>query len=67
MFYRGRMWYVKEDVMIDYKNFTSIVKWMHTIRVCLSAEDDKNKFACQQRMVKTLPGPGYLRSEDGVI
>ena len=24
-------------------------------------------FACQQRVLKTFPGPGYLRSEDGVI
>ena len=23
-------------------------------------------FACQQRLLKTFPGPGYLRSEDGV-
>ena len=23
-------------------------------------------FACQQRVLKTFPGPGYLRSEDGV-
>ena len=22
-------------------------------------------FACQQRVLKTFPGPGYLRSEDG--
>ena len=24
-------------------------------------------FAYQQRVVKTFPGPGYLRSEDGVF
>ena len=24
-------------------------------------------FACQQRVLKTFPGPGYLRSEDGVV
>ena len=24
-------------------------------------------FACQQRFLKTFPGPGYLRSEDGVV
>ena len=24
-------------------------------------------FASQQRMLKTFPGPGYLRSEDGVV
>ena len=24
-------------------------------------------FACQQRVPKTLPGPSYLRSEDGVV
>ena len=24
-------------------------------------------FACQQRLLKTLPGPGYLSSEDGVV
>ena len=25
------------------------------------------EFACQQRVLKTFPGPGYLRSEDGVV
>ena len=25
------------------------------------------KFACQQRVLKTFPGPGYLHSEDGVV
>ena len=25
------------------------------------------RFACQQRVLKTFPGPGYLRSEDGVV
>ena len=24
-------------------------------------------FACQKRVLKTFPGPGYLRSEDGVV
>ena len=24
-------------------------------------------FACQQKVLKTFPGPGYLRSENGVI
>ena len=24
-------------------------------------------FVCQQRVLKTLPGPGYLRSKDGVV
>ena len=24
-------------------------------------------FACQQRVLKTFPGPGYLRSEDGLV
>ena len=24
-------------------------------------------FAYQQRVLKTFPGPGYLRSEDGVV
>ena len=24
-------------------------------------------FACQQRVLKTFPGPGYLRSKDGVV
>ena len=24
-------------------------------------------FACQQKMLKTFPGPGYLRSENGVV
>ena len=24
------------------------------------------RFACQQRVLKTFPGPGYLHSEDGV-
>ena len=25
------------------------------------------RFACQQRVLKTFPGPGYLRCEDGVV
>ena len=25
------------------------------------------RFACEQRVLKTFPGPGYLRSEDGVV
>ena len=24
-------------------------------------------FACQQRVLKTFPGPGYLHFEDGVV
>ena len=24
-------------------------------------------FACQQKVLKTFPGPGYLHSEDGVV
>ena len=24
-------------------------------------------FACQQRVLKTFPGPGYLHSENGVV
>ena len=24
-------------------------------------------FACQQRVLKTFPGPGYLHSEDGIV
>ena len=24
-------------------------------------------FVCQQRVLKTFPDPGYLRSEDGVV
>ena len=24
-------------------------------------------FACQQRVLKTFPGPGYLYSKDGVV
>ena len=24
-------------------------------------------FACQQRVLQTFPGPGYLHSEDGVV
>ena len=24
-------------------------------------------FACQQRVLKTFPGPDYLHSEDGVV
>ena len=24
-------------------------------------------FACQQRVLKTFPGLGYIRSEDGVV
>ena len=24
-------------------------------------------FACQKRVLKTFPGPGYLRSEDGIV
>ena len=25
------------------------------------------RFACKQRMLKTFPGPGYIRSEDGLV
>ena len=25
------------------------------------------EFACQERVLKTFPGPSYLRSEDGVV
>ena len=25
------------------------------------------EFACQQSVLKTFPGPGYLHSEDGVV
>ena len=25
------------------------------------------RFACQQRVLKTFPGPGYFLSEDGVV
>ena len=25
------------------------------------------RFACQQRVLKTFLGPGYIRSEDGVV
>ena len=25
------------------------------------------RFACQQRVLKTFPGPGYLRSENGLV
>ena len=32
------------------------------ITLCHSCE-----FACQQRVLKTFPGPGYLHSEDGVV
>ena len=24
-------------------------------------------FACQQGVLKTFPGPGYLHSEDGIV
>ena len=24
-------------------------------------------FACQQKVLKTFPGPGYLRAEDGIV
>ena len=26
-----------------------------------------SRFACQQRVLKTFPGPVYLRCEDGVV
>ena len=25
------------------------------------------RFACQQGVLKSFPGPGYLRSEDGIV
>ena len=25
------------------------------------------EFACQQRVLKTFPGPGYFHSDDGVV
>ena len=34
---------------------------------CLSTLRHSCEFACQQRVLKTFPGPGYLRSEDGVV
>ena len=33
----------------------------------LSTQCHSCGFACQQRVLKTFPGPGYLRSEDGVV
>ena len=33
----------------------------------LSALCHSYGFACQQRVLKTFPGPGYLHSEDGVV
>ena len=33
----------------------------------LSTLDHSCGFACQQRMLKTFPGPGYLCSMDGVV
>ena len=33
----------------------------------LSALCHSCRFACQQRVLKTFPGPGYLCSEDGVV
>ena len=33
----------------------------------LSTPCHRCRFACQQRVLKTFPGPGYLRSEDGVV
>ena len=34
---------------------------------CLSTLCCTCGFACQQRVLKTFPGPGYLHSEDGVV
>ena len=33
----------------------------------LSALCHTRGFHCQQRVLKTFPGPGYLRSKDGVV
>ena len=30
-------------------------------------EHSVSQFTCQQKLLKTFPGPGYLRSEDGVV
>ena len=33
----------------------------------LSTRCHSCRFACQQRVLKTFPGPGYLHPEDGVV
>ena len=34
---------------------------------CLSYLCHNCGFSCQQRVLKTFPGPGYIHSEDGII
>ena len=41
------------------KKLTAVVIYIYNIYSC--------GFACQQRVLKTFPGPGYLHSEDGVV
>ena len=38
-----------------------ILLWLHLF--CLKVDS----FACQERVLKTFPGLGYLHSEDGVV
>ena len=37
------------------------------IYIYMSALYHNCEFDCQQRVLKTFPGPGYLHSEDGVV
>ena len=46
------------------------VKFEHSVcrgSLILSTLCHSCGFACQQRVLKTFPGPGYLHSEDGVV
>ena len=69
--------------MYTYTNFISNLEFFKVWRqtdfrrvdaICLIGRDGGLStlchscgFACQQRVLKTFPGPGYLHSEDGVV
>ena len=44
-----------------------INKHIHVSMYIYSALCHSCGFACQQRVLKTFPGPGYLLCEDGVV
>ena len=51
-----------------------ILLWLNTFDLRVVGRDGglstlchSCRFACQQRVLKTFPGPGYLHSKDGVV
>ena len=50
-----------------YINSTELSKYMLKLNDELSTLCRGCRFACQQRVLKTFPDPGYLRSKDGVV